>query len=222
MDPREHDEGGGGAYGGPEGLQLCPWERREQYGFLNALYLTTREVLGDPSRFFRRMPTRVGLAQPLLYALVLGIATTLLGWIWSVSGASLKSLAPGSVLQDILGPMPSFLRFVASPLTVALDVTLRASLMHLMLRVLGGNQLGFEATFRVATYAKAAGVVALVPFCGGVAAPLWELAIDVIGLYRIHGTDPWRALVAVLGPALLCLWGVVAAVLLFFVRSGLS
>jgi len=211
-----------GAGRGPEGLQLCPWEQRERFGFLNALYLTTREVLASPGPFFGRMPSRLGFGQPLLYAIILGMLAALLGWVWSLAGSSLRTLASGDVFHSLFGPLPSFLGFVASPLTVTVDVLVRAGLMHLLLMLLGGNKLGFEATFRVAAYGKAAGVVALLPFCGGVVAVLWELAIDVIGLYRIHGTDPWRALVAVLAPAVICLSTVTAAVLLFILGAVAS
>lgn len=213
---------GTGAGPGPEGLRLCPWERRQEFGFLNAIYLTTREVLTAPGRFFSRMPTRIGLAQPLLYALVLGITAALLGWLWSLAGSSLRALTSGDILAGVLGPVPSFLRFVASPLLVTLDVFVRAALMHLMLMLLGGNQLGFEASFRVAAYGKAAGIILLVPFCGTVVAVLAELAINIVGLHRIHGTDPWRALVAVIGPATICLSSVVAIIFLIIMGSGLS
>ncbi len=207
---------------GPEGLHLCAWEQRERYGFLNALFLTTREVLTAPGTFFGSMPSRLGLGQPLLYAIILGLLAALLGWVWSLTGSSLRTLASGDVLHGIVGPVPSFVAFLASPLTTALDVLVRAALMHLLLMLLGGNQLGFEATFRVAAYAKAAGVLALLPFCGGFVAVLWELAIDVIGLYRIHATDPWRALVAVLAPAVLCFSTIAAAVLLVVLGAAAS
>jgi hypothetical protein len=235
MDPgnQDHGYGGpGGAFGepatgpgtgrGPEGLQVCPWEERDRYGFLNALYLTTREVLTAPGPFFGRMPSRLGYLQPLFYAIVLGMLAALLGWIWSLTGSSLRTLASGDVLHGLFGPVPSFLGFIASPFTTTLDVAVRAGLMHLLLMLLGGNKLGFEATFRVAAYGKAAGVVALVPFCGSLVAVLWELAIDIIGLYRIHGTDPWRALVAVLAPAVLCFSSIAAAVLLVILGAAAS
>lgn len=235
MDPgnQDHGYGGpGGAFGdsasgpgtgrGPEGLLVCPWEERDRYGFLNALYLTTREVLTAPGPFFGRMPSRLGYLQPLLYAIVLGMLAALLGWIWSLTGSSLRTLASGDVLHGLFGPVPSFLGFIASPFTTTLDVVVRAGLMHLLLMLLGGNKLGFEATFRVAAYGKAAGVVALVPFCGSLVAVLWELAIDIIGLYRIHGTDPWRAMVAVLAPAVLCFSSIAAAVLLVILGAAAS
>jgi hypothetical protein len=210
--------GGGFAEGfpdkGPEGLQLCPWERREQFGFLNALYLTTREVLMAPQRFFRRMPSRVGLTQPLLYALILGVAAAFLGWLWSLAGNSLQVLMAEDLGKAFRGPLWSFFIFVGSPLLVVIAVFVRAALMHLMLMLLGGNRLGFEATFRVAAYGQAAGVLALLPFCGWLIALLWELAIEVIGLYSIHGTDPWRAMVAVLMPLLFCASTIGAALML--------
>jgi hypothetical protein len=216
--------GGGDGYGsgfatgfadqGPEGLQLCPWERRDQFGFLNALYLTTREVLLAPQKFFHRMPTRVGLTQPLLYALILGVTASFLGWLWSLAGSSLQVLLAEDLGQAFRSPLWSFLAFVGSPLLFLVAVFVRAALMHLMLMLLGGNQLGFEATFRVAAYGMATGVLALLPFCGGLIALLWELAIEVIGLYSIHGTDPWRAMVAVLVPLLICASTVGAVVML--------
>ncbi len=199
---------------GPEGLRLCPWERREQFGFLNALYLTTREVLMAPQKFFHRMPSRVGLTQPLLYALILGVTAAFLAWLWSLAGDSLQVLVAEDLGKAFRGPLWSFLVFVSSPLTVVIAVFVRAALMHLMLMLLGGNQLGFEATFRVAAYGQATGVLALLPFCGGLVALLWELAIDVIGLYSIHGTDPWRAMVAVLAPMVLCASTIGAALML--------
>jgi hypothetical protein len=234
VEPRDQDgdnsTGGTGGYGGyggqggdfaasfqdkgPEGLQLCPWERREQFGFLNALYLTTREILMSPQKFFHRMPSRVGLTQPFLFALILGVTAAFLGWMWSLAGSSLQVLVAEDLGDAFRGPLWSFLAFVGSPLTVVIAVFVRAALMHLMLMLLGGNQLGFEATFRVAAYGQAAGVLALLPFCGGMIALLWELAIDVIGLYSIHGTDPWRAIVAVLAPVLLCVSTVGAVVML--------
>ena len=184
-------------------LRLCPWERREAYGFLNALYLTTREILSGPGKFFRRMPSRVGLTQPLLYAVVLGVVAAFLGWMWSLAGSSLQVLLSRSAGHAINGPLWTFLAFVASPVAVVAAVFVRAALMHLGLRLLGGNQLGFEATFRVAAYGQAAGILMLVPLGGGFLAVTGELVIDIIGLHSIHGTDPWRAIVAVLAPALL-------------------
>lgn len=198
------DYRGGFAAGGPEGLALCAWERRAEYGLLNALYLTTRDVLTGPQRFFQKMPTRVGLVQPLIYAVILGVIASFMAWLWSLAGSSLQTLAGAAVGPLFKGPLWTFVSLLTSPLTVAVLVFAHAALMHVTLMLLGGNRLGFEATFRVAAYGQAAAVLGMLPFCGGMLAIILELAINVMGLYSIHGTDPWRAAIAVLAPALLC------------------
>ncbi len=203
----EFDAGVDDGFGttGTEGLQLPPWERRERYGFLNGLYLTIKDVLLTPGTFFHRMPTQVGLAQPLYFALVLGVVAAFFGWMWSLAGSSLQMFVAEDLEELVKGPLYSFLAFLFSPVTVAILVLLKAGLIHLMLMLVGGNRLGFEATFRVAAYGEAASILALLPFCGGVLGVLWSLFITIVGLYSIHETDPWRAVLAVIVPMVVCL-----------------
>ena len=70
--------------------------------------------------------------------------------------------------------------------------------------LVGGNRLGFEATFRVVAYAMAASLLLIVPVCGSLLFPIWSLVVMVIGLHKIHDIEPWRAIIAVLLPLLLC------------------
>ena len=205
---------------GVEGLLLPPWERRERYGFLNGLYLTIKDILLTPRTFFHRMPTRIGLAQPLYFALVLGVVAAFFGWMWSLAGSSLQMFVAEDLEEVVKGPLYSFLAFLFSPVTVAILVFLKAGLIHLMLMLVGGNRLGFEATFRVAAYGEAAGIMALLPFCGSVLGVLWSLFITIVGLYSIHETDPWRAVLAVIAPMALCLSLVSVSAIL--VMMGLS
>ena len=212
------DQGFGTA--GTEGLLLPPWERRERYGFLNGLYLTVKDVLLTPRTFFHRMPTQVGLAQPLYFALVLGVVAAFFGWMWSLAGSSLQMFLAEDLEKVVKGPLYSFLAFLFSPVTVAILVFLKAGLIHLVLMLVGGNKLGFEATFRVAAYGEAAGIMALLPFCGGILGVLWSLFITIVGLYSIHETDPWRAVLAVVAPMILCLSLIcVSAILVMMGRS---
>jgi hypothetical protein len=214
----EVDEGFGTS--GTEGLLLPPWERRDRYGFLNGLYLTIKDVLLTPRTFFHRMPTQVGIAQPLYFALVLGVVAAFFGWMWSLAGSSLQMFVSEDFGEMVKGPLFTFMAFLFSPVTVAILVFLKAGLIHLMLMLVGGNKLGFEATFRVAAYGEAASILALVPFCGGVLGVVWSLFITIVGLYSIHETDPWRAVLAVVAPMALCLSFISASAIL--VMMGLS
>jgi len=200
--------------GMPGGLSLPPWEQREVYGVLNALYLTIKGVLIAPGRFFHRMPTGAGLAQPLIFAVVIGTAASFISWMWTLTGSSLQALVQGDAAQAVRAPVVGFITFLASPLLVAVILTLQAALVHGMLMLVGGNRLGFEATFRVCAYSEAASVLVLLPFCGSGVGTIWSLVVSIIGLHRIHETEPWRAVVAVLAPTLLCLAATGGAVML--------
>jgi len=200
--------------GGPEGLSLPPWEQREIFGLLNGLYLTVKGVLLTPGSFFHRMPTRLGLAQPLLFAIVMGVAAAFFNWMWTLTGSSLQALLQESVREAVKAPIYSFLVFLFSPLLVAFSVLIQAAAVHLALTIVGGNRLGFEATFRVAAYACATLLLALVPVCGNLVGTLWYPVAMIVGIYSIHETDPWRAVVAVLAPMLVCL-GVTGSTFMF-------
>jgi hypothetical protein len=203
-----------------ESLQLPPWEQREAYGWLNATYLTIKGVLLSPGPFFHRMPSQVGMAQPLLFAVALGVVASFFSWMWALSGSSLQVLVAEDFSEAAHGALWGFVAFLFSPVTVALLVIVKAAIIHAVLMLVGGNRLGFEATFRVAAYGEATAILALVPFCGSVVGGVWSLAVTVIGLYSIHESDPWKAVVAVLAPLILCLMATGSAVSLLLLGLG--
>ena len=196
----------------PEGLTLPPWERRDRYGFLNALYLTIKDVLLVPGRVFRAMPSEVGLVQPILFAIVIGVISTFFAWMWSLASSSLQMLVAEDVGKVLRAPLGNFIMFVTSPVWIPVLLFIEAGLTHLMLMIVGGNKLGFEATFRVMAYSEATSILLLLPICGSPIALVWSLVVTVIGLYAIHDTDPWRAVIAVALPTILCLTSVAGLV----------
>ena len=186
-----------------EGLQLPPWERRERFGFLNGLYLTVKDVLLAPGRFFHLMPSQVGILQPLLFAMILGAIGTFIAWLYSLVSASLQMALLGDFSHG-QSSLVSFFIFIFSPILVTMGIFFQAGMTHGVLMLLGGNRLGFEATFRVAAYSEATTIILLLPVCGSWVAMIWSMVILIIGLYNIHETEPWKAVLAVLAPLLLC------------------
>lgn len=186
-----------------EGLQLPPWERRERFGLLNGLYLTVKDVLLAPGRFFHRMPSQMGILRPLMFAVVLGAIGTFIAWMYSLVSSSLQMVLLGDFSHS-QSSLVSFFLFLFSPILVTLGIFIQAGMIHGALMLLGGNRLGFEATFRVSAYSEATTVILLVPICGSWVAMIWSMVILIIGLYNIHETEPWKAVMAVLAPLLLC------------------
>jgi hypothetical protein len=163
------------------------------------------------------MPTRLGLVQPLLFGVVITFASSFFDFLWSLTGGSLQRLFDRGGVSDFLrAPVILGAFWVLSPLIAVVQIGVRAAVFHLGLMLAGGNRMGFEATFRVVAYSRAAGVISILPFCGGLVGLVWEIAVTIVGLARVHGVDEWRPIVAVLLPVALMLLscGVLSAVII--------
>jgi hypothetical protein len=198
-----------------------PWDSRDRLGFLGALVETTKQVLGQPGRFFQEMPTTGGIGAPLLYAVVIGwvgiVAAGLYSTLFqSIVGSTLMSFGERPELAEMLHFAQSWSGFVVqivfAPVGIVIGVFVAAGVFHLMLLLLGGAQHGFEATFRVVSYSQAPAVVMLVPFCGSLIAWIWYVVLYVIGLAAAQRIGHGKAAAAVLVPFVLvcCCCGLLA------------
>ena len=197
-----------------------PWENRDQYGFANGLLQTIAMVLTRPNEAFGVMKRDAGLADPLLYAIIIGTAAALVSFVYSMLFQSIGFMSSGEAgLGRFVGAgATSFLSVVFAPVLIALMVFIVAGIAHLCLMLVGGANGSFETTLRVFCYSSgSANVLQLVPGCGGLLAGITSIVLNCIGLARAHQTDTWRAVVAVLLPVAVCC-GVVA--LFFFVIIG--
>jgi hypothetical protein len=201
-----------------------PWERRAQIGFVTALIDTTREVLTGPTAFFRSMPVMGGIGAPLGYGVIVGyiglVAQALYQAIFrGVLGASLASFGGRSEWERLATMLQSGLglviQIILGPAILTVGLFLSAGIVHLMLMLLGGARRNFEATFRVACYAEAPAVFALLPFCGGIVGVIYRLVLYIIGLAEAHQIGKGTAAAAVLLPLLLVCCCCVAGIAIF-------
>jgi hypothetical protein len=190
----------------PEG---APWDRRGEIGFFTALVDTTLQVLSKPREFYRRMAPAAGLGGPLLYAVLVGyvglLATATYDAIFqTLIGSEPPDLGLGPEFDRMLAMMeggPGLLvQVLVGPFALAAGLFVTAGLNHLALMLLGGASRGFEATFRVGAFSKAASVISLVPMCGPFVAIVWSAVATIIGLQVVHGTTLAKAAGAVVLP----------------------
>jgi hypothetical protein len=213
--------------GGPQASSI-PWERRGQIGFLAALVETTSQVLTGPEAFFPRMPTSGGIGGPLVYGLIIGyvglVASTLYSLVFNVAFGGLGGLARQSDSLERLAPfleggLSLVSNLVFGPVFITIGLFVWAGVVHLMLLLLGGAHRGFEATFRVGSYAQAAAILQIVPVCGWLITVVYGIVVQIIGLSHAHGISKGKATAAVLVPILLVccccalVFGVVGATL---------
>jgi hypothetical protein len=192
---------------------LPPFEDKDAYGgFFPALLQTWVGACFRPTEFFES----VGNSQDLTPALLFGV---LVGWIYFVieAAGSLIFRAHILMMRDILmlrqekiaGLLAGEVFYLVCAglfgwLLALLIIFISGVIVHLFLMLFGGANQGLTMTLRVISYAYAPQIFAVVPFVGWLIASIWMLVLAIIGLAVAHGTDTWRAALAVLVPNILC------------------
>jgi hypothetical protein len=230
--PGGYGAGGGSApppYGGPPGGSN-PWERRHEIGFLTALIETTRQVLAEPTAFFRAMPITGGLGSPMLYAVIIAYvglaASTIYNVVFrSVLSSSLTRMGGGGELERLApflqGGTSLIVNLLFGPVFIVIGLFISAGLFHLVLLAFGGATRGFEATFRVAAFSQAASIFNIIPACGGLISLVYTLVLLIIGLSEAHQISRGKGAAAVLVPfVVICCCCVGAALLAAFGLAG--
>jgi hypothetical protein len=196
-------------YGTPPPAAALPWEH-PGYPALEALYETAKLFFTEPAEAYQRMSLATGLSRPITYAIIFG-------WL-GIIAQQLYSLALGGSWMRLLPNMPrgedlatpflsigvSVGMMVVAPLLILVGLFVSAAIVHFFLLIVGGANSGFDATVRVMCYASTVQVLQVVPMCGGVAAGIWALVLEVIGLAIAHRTTQGKAVMAVLLPVVLC------------------
>jgi hypothetical protein len=156
------------------------------------------------------MPTVGGVGQPLLFGIIvawIGIAIASI-WMLLLGGISLPFIDRSQLGEAgvMFGLSTGFTitMIVLAPIFVIMGVFLQAAILHLMLMLVGGASRGFEATTRVCSYAQAAQLAQIIPFCGGLLSAVWSVILLIVGLSTAHGITRGKAAVAVILPVVLC------------------
>ena len=187
-----------------------PWEDPARPGVIERFVETIKLLASKPAEAFGRMPSAGGIGQPLLFAILVGWIGIAVSAIWMLLfGGMWLPFVDQSQLGEV-GAMFGFstgltiIMIVVAPILVIIGVFVQAVVLHLMLLIVGGAKTGFETTTRVCSYAYAAQLAQIIPFCGGILATVWSLILLILGLSEAHGITRGKAAVAVILPLVLC------------------
>jgi hypothetical protein len=204
----------------PDGRTKTPWEDRENVGIIKGLFKTLKEALFTPSEFFKKMAVTGGLTDPLLYALIIGMAGLMSFYFWDIMlhnsmqnfmTAEMRAMSERGMLRDQGLSLVSFL----TPFSLIVSLFLSTGILHLLLLLVRGGRAGFEATFRVVAYGVSPFAFLLIPFCGMPVTTIWVTVLAIIGLKEAHGITGGKAAFAVLFPFFFCCGLMIAAMMLF-------
>ncbi len=202
------------------GRSKNPWEDRQTLGFMAGLFRTLKETLFRPSDFFRKMTVAGGLIDPLLYAMIIGMAGLMFFYFWDIllhapmqnfMTPELRAASERSMFSSFRTSFAA----VLTPFLLILWLFAVSGMLHLFLLLVRGAKAGFEATFRVVSYGMSPFIFLIIPVCGMPITWLWMMTLGIIGLKEAHETSGGKAAVAVLFPFLFCCGLVVLAVALF-------
>jgi hypothetical protein len=216
----------------PQKLLRFPDREKRHFGktvnreFLRGLFTTLNDVLFHPS-VFKKMPITGGLTDPLLYALIFGMAGLIFLFLANTApGRNARyddtgmKPAPG---QNIFsgGIVMAVLAFL-SPFLIILGLFITSGILHVCLMLVRGARSGFEATFRVVAYSNSAYIFLVIPFCGSLLAAVWAIVLAIIGLREAHETTGGKAAFAVFLPVVVCCGLVLVAIAMFMGAAAVS
>jgi len=183
-----------------------PWEDMASLGFFTAFFRTMKQVLFSPTEFFRNMPLSKGMGSPLLYGVIISFFGTTIGLLeqFALSGF----MGSSSQVEGMAGVnffQTAFLLIYAFflPIMIVVGLFIGSGIFHICLMIVGAGKRGFEATFRVLSYASSSQAFALVPFVGGFIIVIYNLVLWTIGFRESHQTTTGRAFIAVLLPVII-------------------
>lgn len=202
-----------------------PWPPSEEAPLLEGLFGGfARSWVGSvfrPSELFRSLPPDPGIGWPLLYYLIVGVLASGADLFWrSLFGAAFGAAdVPGLPWPETADTVPPVVNFLFSPIVLVFLIFVATSIIHILLMMAGGARQGLWTTFAVLCFAYSPQLFSVVPLVGGMIGFVWMIAVAIIGLRTAHGTETWRAAVAVLAPLVILLGFLV---LVFFLALALG
>ncbi|MGM0381016.1 MAG: YIP1 family protein [bacterium] len=202
------------------------WMQRNEKGTVTALFDTTKEIIINPKKFFRKLNPAGDLKNDLFYAAIMGSIPAIIFFIiftilsiygvsgWAQTYASTTGLNFNSIFNG-------FFITIFTPLQVVIGLLFGGAIVHLFLRFIGWKGAPFAGTIRVFSYSTAAGLIAIFPLLGGIIGAIWGIALQVTGLKATHKLTTGKALLAIFSPLLITFILSAGAVTLFVIFSGL-
>jgi hypothetical protein len=196
-------------------LRPIPFEDRAAFpGFWSRVGAMFRMVFSNPLELFDRVPVTEGLGAPWRFLMLLSIPVFLLMalvFLLVGTGVMLAALeqsgkGDGRALAAVM-PVIFGVVLLLMPLFTFLGMVIGGALNHFFLWLWGGLRpgVGVQQSLRAYGYAHAflqlAGFIPLI----GALVQIAGMVVIGMGLARMHRTDTWRGVCAVLTPLfLLC------------------
>lgn len=188
---------------------------------VNSFFDVVRRVVFQPVRFFSGLPRSGVVLNPLLFALICIVISAILSAVLVLAGVQENpgfNPNPQNALPSVFTPRSAWASIILAPVGGTIGLFVAAAIQQLLVRlIVGANNSGFGATFRVASYTQVTSLINWIPVVGPLLA-LYGLYLSVVGIREMHGTTTGKAALVILIPFALVL--LVALVVL--VAAGIA
>lgn len=137
---------------------------------VNTFFDVVRSVVLQPVRFFAGLPRSGALLNPLLFALICIVISAVLSGVLVLAGVQ---PAPGfnpnpqNAIPSTFAPTSAIASIIFAPIGGTIGLFVAAAIQQLLVRlIVGANNSGFGATFRVASYTQVTSLVNWIPIVG--------------------------------------------------------
>ncbi len=175
---------------------------------------TVQGVLLEPVGFFRRLPRRGRVLNPVVFALVCALVSAPLSLLAAPFDPLVNDDAPD--IRDSLarlvaepgGSMAAVVVVVLAvlilvPLLALLVLYISAAIYHILVWIfVRPTDTGFETTLRVVAYTSAVDLLTWIPVVG-LLAGLYGVYLAFVGIREMHETTTGRALATIALPVVL-------------------
>jgi hypothetical protein len=170
---------------------------------VNSFLDVVRRVVLQPVRFFAGLPRSGALLNPLLFALICIVISAILSAVLVLAGVQENpgfNPNPQNALPSVFTPGSAWASILLSPIGGTIGLFVVAAIQQLLVRlVVGANNSGFGATFRVASYTQVTSLVNWIPIVGPLLA-LYGLYLSIVGIREMHNTTTGKAALVILIP----------------------
>jgi hypothetical protein len=170
---------------------------------VNSFFDVVRSVVLQPVRFFAGLPRSGALLNPLLFALICIMISAILSAVLVLLGVQANpgfNPNPQNAIPSTFVPTSAIASIILAPIGGTIGLFVAAAIQQLLVRlIVGANNSGFGATFRVASYTQVTSLVNWIPIVGPLLA-LYGLYLSIVGIREMHRTTTGKAALVILIP----------------------
>lgn len=153
---------------------------------LQGIINTMMQVITNPVAFFREMPKSGGLADPVIFLVIMGVISGFIQAILALLGMGGSHASFGMVLFSV----------VMMPLMVVLFGFVIAAVMFVIWKLMGSEE-SYETAFRCIAYTSAISVITMflnvIPYAGAILGLVWMMYLLVIASTEVHQIESRKA-----------------------------